>query len=650
MDGDDARTIGARAGMTRRRRGLSVDLAADVPFTALAAVLLVTMLGLGSCSSAESAQQQAGQAFLAAWAKGDIAAAAGATDDPGAAQRVLQDTQQALDPTATELTPGAVTTTGGATTMAFAASWTLAGLPAPWRYPGQLALTQGSDGQWRVHWQPQDVHPQLGAADTLVVNRTLPPRAAILDDAGHPLVTEVDTVTVGVEPKLVANLTNLTATLASTLHVNAHDVVAAVGQAKPTDFVPVITLRQPDYLAVQARIHDLPGTVFRTGTQLVGPSPHFAQPLLGQVGSPTAEALRQAGPGYLPTDQIGLSGLQQVFNSQLSGTAGATIEVHDTQGRTVAQIGQFAGSPGSPLRSTLDTRVQQAAESALSGVGLPAAIVALRPSTGAILAVANSNSAPFDIALAGHYPPGSTFKIVTGTAVLSSGVARPDTPVPCPGTVTIDGRTIPNENAFNLGTISMTDAFAHSCNTSFALLSQKLPAGALDRTAAEYGFGAGWQLPVDSFSGSYTPASDPVGQAANAFGQGTDLVSPLSEALMAATVAHGSTPSPMLVAGQPVTAKNPPPNPPTAALAAVSSFMRAVVTHGTATNLAGVAGGPVFGKTGTAEHGTAQLQQADSWFTGYQGDLAFAVLIENGQTSGVLANPIARNFLTALGG
>lgn len=611
-------------------------------------LVLVGALVVAGCSNTESAQRQAGQAFLAAWAKGDIVDAAKATDDPATAQRVLQATGQALNSAAAELTPGAITTVKDATTMAFAASWTLEGQPNPWRYQGKLALAKGRDDQWRVHWQPQDVHPRLGAADTLVVNRTLPQRAPILDGAGQPLVTERDTVTVGVEPKLVANLDDLAAALASALRINATEVIKAVRQAKPTDFVPVVTLREPDYRAVQAKIYDLPGTVFRTGTQLVGPSRHFAQPLLGQVGKPTAEALRQAGPGYLATDQIGLSGLQQVFNNQLAGTAGATIEIRDAQGATVAQVGQFAGHPGTPLRTTLDTRVQQAAEGALSGVALNAAIVAVRPSTGEILAVANSDSAPFDIALAGQYPPGSTFKIVTASAVLSSGVAQPDTPVPCPGTVTIDGRTIPNENSFNLGTVSLTDAFARSCNTSFSLLSQKLPAGALDRAAAEYGFEAGWQLPVSSFSGSYTPAKDGAGQAANAFGQGTDLVSPLSEALMAATVAHGSTPAPVLVAGQPATAKQPPPSPPAAILAPLSSFMRAVITRGTATNLAGVPGAAVYGKTGTAEHGSTAPPKADSWFTGYQGDLAFAVLVDNGQTSGVPANPVAQRFLTAL--
>ncbi|MGH3856957.1 MAG: NTF2-like N-terminal transpeptidase domain-containing protein, partial [Pseudonocardiaceae bacterium] len=187
-------------------------------------LFIVVMLFLGGCSSTASAQERGGQRFLTAWAKGDIVAAAKATDNPAAAAPVLRATHQALDPTATEFSPGAITTTGGRTTMEFEASWTLPGLAPQWRYSGQLALAQdsdgqGSDGQWRVHWQPQDVHPQLGDADTLVVSRTLPQRASILNDNEQPLVNEVTTVTVGVEPKLVTNLTDLAWTLASTLHV-----------------------------------------------------------------------------------------------------------------------------------------------------------------------------------------------------------------------------------------------------------------------------------------------------------------------------------------------------------------------------------------------------------------------------------------------
>ena len=79
-------------------------------------------------------------------------------------------------------------------------------------------------------------------------------------------------------------------------------------------------------------------------------------------------------------------------------------------------------------------------------------------------------------------------------------------------------------------------------------------------------------------------------------------------------------------------------------------MLRSVVTEGTATALAGAPGGPVFGKTGTAEFGTATPPKTHAWFTGYQGDIAFAVLVEEGRSGGSVAAPIARSFLTALAG
>jgi cell division protein FtsI/penicillin-binding protein 2 len=82
--------------------------------------------------------------------------------------------------------------------------------------------------------------------------------------------------------------------------------------------------------------------------------------------------------------------------------------------------------------------------------------------------------------------------------------------------------------------------------------------------------------------------------------------------------------------------------------AALAPMMRDVVTRGTAPELAAAPGGPVSGKTGTAEHDTPP--RAHSWFAGYQGDLAFAVFVEDGQTGGVPANPIAARFLTDLAG
>ncbi|MEP6697708.1 MAG: penicillin-binding transpeptidase domain-containing protein [Pseudonocardiales bacterium] len=617
--------------------------------TRCAAAVLASVLalsGLSACSS-DPQPDDTVSGFLRSWSDGDLAGAGRRTDNPAVAQADLAAAEHALGATSVRVTRGRITPKGKAGTARFAARWTVPGLDKPWTYDGSLALVRGKK-DWQVHWQPSNIHPTLGVDQRLSLRRALPDRAAVLDSADQPLFTRTDVVTVGIEPQKVRNLPSLANALAAALKIQAGPIVADVTKARPAEFVPVITLRDSDYAMVRSQIHDLPGTVFQTGQQVLPPSPHFAQPLLGKVGGVTAEVLQEAGSAYRTGDQLGLSGLQRALNKQLTGTASGEISVIDAKKQPVAQLATFIGTPGRPVRLTLERQVQTAADAALAGVRLPAAIVAVRPSTGALLAVANSQSAPFDIALAGRYPAGSTFKIVTASAALGSGLVTPASTVACPATVSIGGRTIPNEDKFVLGDVALRTAFARSCNTTFAALGDKVAPDVFLRTASLYGIGAGWQLPVSSFSGSLPLPRGDVERAADAIGQGKVLVSPMVEALMAATVAHGSVPAPSLVSGQPATAQTTPSG--TLAPAVVASlreFTRAVVTEGTATLLAGVAGGPVAGKTGTAEFGSAP-PEAHSWFAGYQGDLAFAVFVYGGQTGGVPANPIAKDFLTRL--
>jgi cell division protein FtsI/penicillin-binding protein 2 len=619
--------------------------------TALLAAVAVTATGC-SLFGHSAKPDPAARAFLDAWARGDVAGAAAATDDPTSAQATLQQVKEALAATHADLALGDVSANGDTATAAYTAAWTLPGVGQPWRYTGSLALAkQGS--AWKVHWQPGDVHPKLGADQKLAVTRALPERAALEDAAGAALFSSVDVVTVGIEPGKVRDLTGLAATLARVLKISAADIVRSVRGAKPTAFVPVITLRRSDYQAVRAQIHELPGTVFATGTRLLTPTKQFAQPLLGKVGEATAEVLKQAGPGYRPGDQLGVTGLQRALNAKLAGSAGAAIRVVDASGRTVADVGDIPGKPGTPVRTTLDRRVQTAADTAAAGSATPAAIVAIRPSTGEILAVSNNEAAidsTGDIALTGHFPAGSTFKTITATALLSAGVVTEKSTVDCPGTVTI-GKVFQNEDRFDKGRIALREAFAFSCNTTFTALSQKLDDGALPQTAARYGIGTAWALPVPAFGGSLPPPADATEKAADAIGQGKVEVSPLAMALVAAAVAKGSAVTPSLLAGTPATptAGPAPAGPPAAVLPALRDMMRAVVSEGTATLLAGLPGQPVAGKTGTAEFGTATPPQAHAWFIGYRGDLAFAVFIQNGESSSRTAVPVAKTFLTALG-
>jgi cell division protein FtsI/penicillin-binding protein 2 len=611
--------------------------------------LFVLVLAASGCSlfgGDDHRPNDAAKAFLDAWAAGDAARAGQATDDAAGAQAALTKLTTTLHPAAASFELGAVDRQDSTATAAFHAKLTVPGLAAPWEYDGSLALASAG-GAWRVHWQPSDLHPKLGVGQSIAVRRTLPDRAALLDGGGRPLFARTAVVTVGINPSQVKDLTGLAATLARTLpDVTAAEIVASVRKAKPDQFVPVVTLRQADYLKVRAVIHPLPGTVFATGERVLGPTAHFGQPLLGRVGTATADVLKEVGTGYAATDQLGLSGLQRALNNRLTGTPSTEVSVVDAGGRPVAALARVAGRPGTAVRTTLDRTVQAAAERALATVPNNGAIVAVRPSTGEILAVANSQDAPFDLALSGQYPAGSTFKIITATAALDSHVARPADTLSCPGTVTLGGRVVHNENSFSLGSVSMQAAFAHSCNTTFAGLASRLPAGALVDAAAKYGIGAGWQLPVPSFSGSLPPPADQVEAAADAIGQGKVLVSPLAMALVAAGVQHGAAVAPSLLAGTVAAAKNRPPALTPATVATLRTFARAVVTEGTATLLAGLPGA-VAGKTGTAEYGTASPPRSHAWFVGYRGDLAFAVFIEDGQSSHTTAVPVARAFLAA---
>ena len=620
--------------------------------TSSTAAALAVLLATGGCSlfQDEPGPDRPARAFLEAWARGDTAAAAERTDDPAGAHAGLDALRKGLGEPKGTLTLGEVATEGeDKATARFTAEWALPAVGAPWRYDGVLPLVR-SDGAWTVQWGPSDLHPDLQAGRTVRVVRELPERATLQDAAGQPLFRRERVVTVGVEPRRVTDLSALATALAAALEIDPADIVADVKAAKPTAFVPVITLRRTDYEKVKPKIYDLPGTVFQSGERQLGPTARFAQPLLGRVGEATAEVLKEAGAGYRAGDELGVSGLQRALNDQLTGTAGARVEAVPTAAQADRQptvLGRVEPKAGTPVRTTLDRAVQQAADAAVATATTPAALVAVRPSTGEVLAVANNAEAPYDIALAGRFAPGSTFKIVTATALLTAGVVQPGSAVDCPATTVVYGKRFQNADRFDLGRVPLRTAFAQSCNTTFTRLSERLDDAALPAAAAQYGVGSTWTLPVPSFGGSVPAPKDDTEKAADAIGQGRVEVSPLAMALVPASVARGGPVVPALVADRPA-AGQAPAGPPAAVLPALRDMMRAVVTEGTASALGTVPGGAVSGKTGTAEYGTAVPPRSHAWFTGWRGDLAFAVFVQDGQSSKTTAVPVARTFLTAV--
>ena len=251
----------------------------------------------------------------------------------------------------------------------------------------------------------------------------------------------------------------------------------------------------------------------------------------------------------------------------------------------------------------------------------------------------------FDRAITGRYPPGSAFKVATTYSLLEKGPVKPSTPVSCPKTVVVDGMSVKNYEGESLGNPDFTTDFAHSCNTAFVQLAEELDDADLEvRRGAGYrsrlGEGAGCVRRVRRQHPQNNSKTD---KAAASIGQGRNLASPLSLAVMTSGVARGSYIPPALVTeptpeGSP--SREPQPLDGTVA-GQLQDLMREVVLDGTATALKGTPGGAVHGKTGTAEHGTKTPPETHAWFVGYQGDVAFAVLVEEGK-SGTVAAPSPR--------
>jgi cell division protein FtsI/penicillin-binding protein 2 len=542
---------------------------------------------------------------------------------------------------------------GDSASMAVNISWPIAD-GVTWTYPSTVTLKRVKD-KWLGVLSASTVYPDLPSSGKLALRRTAAQRGTILDGAGQPLATSKPVVTVGVQPNKIKDLNGLIQQLDAAFKsvnvaVDLSGLPAKVQSSQPTAFIQIVTLRREVYDQIRAKIHDLEGTVFREGTQVLGPSTSFARALLGTVGEVTKEIMDKNPGKYQVGDVVGLSGLQRRYDDLLRGTPGATVVIPGTNNNADKILFTSDPKPGGTVKTTLDVKTETAAETALAGEARRSAIVAIRISDGAVLAAANGpTGAELNLALTAQVPPGSTFKMVTALTVLSKGAVGPDTVVPCPKNITVGGKQFKNAHDFQLGNVPFHTDFAKSCNTAFASLWDKMEPDGLATTGSTIGLGVPWDFGVDVFTGKVSSGGDPTERAAAAFGQGTTQVSPMSLAAAAAAVSRGQWKQPSFVV-------DPAPTKPAAdgpqldanALTALKNMMREVVTSGTASPLAKQPGAPIFGKTGTAEFDN-NPDHTHSWFIGFRGDIAFAVFVENGGLSTATAVPIAGKFFTNLG-
>jgi cell division protein FtsI/penicillin-binding protein 2 len=613
---------------------------------ALGLVVLAGCTSAGSPPPQETAAAKAAATFARGWSAGDRDALRASVDAPAAALDAMAAAEEALQITETQVrSPGDPVCGADRCTDRLQVTHELAGAGS-WRYGTTVQLRRERRDRWLVHWTPQTFHPALRAGTVLERARRLPVRAPILDRQGRELTRQRPVVRVGVVPRKVQDSTY--ADLADLLDIDPAGLRQRVKAAQPDWFVDVITLRREDYTPLRPQLLDVAGITLDPTRMSLAPTSTWGRAVLGVVAPPTAESLQAAGPLADAGDMVGASGLQAAYQRQLAGQPALRIRVVDEEsGRLVETLLSTEAVAGRPLRTTLDYAVQSAAERAVAEQVRTTALVAVRASTGEVLAAANGPEATsYNSAFVGQYPPGSTFKVVTAAALLDDGVVDVRGRVPCPDALTVDGKTFTNyEPGLLPGGGTFLQAFAESCNTTMVGFAGRLGSAALAGMAKRFGVGARWDLGLDAYSGQAPAPADPVQRAAAMIGQGEVLASPLGMALVAAAVASGQPTHPTLLPAEKLGGR--PGQPLPGALARdLRTMMRAVVTSGTGTAV-DLPGEPVYAKTGTAEYGSAPTR-THAWLIGFRGDVAFAVVVENGESGGRDAAPVVTAFLDDL--
>lgn len=568
---------------------------------------LLGLLVVTACTgTSEDDARTAAEQFAQAVNNGDFEQAGSLTTQPDKAAADLAFSMQQLQDADITYALGQITTSGEQMTASYDVQWNV--LEEELSFTVDATLAEDADGTWLVQWAPSVIHPDLTADRHLEVVHNDGVTPTVVDRTHQPLLSEQLVTVIRITPDQVLDPEAVSQAVAEQVSIVVPSITAeSLLEKIDTSNGPftVVALRDVDLAQIQ--IPDLPGISHNQQARLLTATKTLKSPAL--------------------------AGMNDIFTEISAQSAGWRLEVQDAQHEAVETLIDVPGNPVSEIVTTFDASIHAAAQAAVDAVDGQAMIVAIQPSTGGILTVAQNSAADAEgpIALTGQYPPGSSFKIVTTAAALDAGAATPESVLACPPVVTINGRTIPNDGQFDLGQVPLHTAFAQSCNTTMAALAAELPADALQAMAARMGLGVDYVAAgLPTISGSVPAAADDAEMVEGAIGQGKVVASPLGMALVAATVAAGQAPLPTLLPDRETTADQSPAALDPAVIEALRSMMLQAVQSGTATAVADLAG--LGGKTGTAQYGDGS--SAHGWFVGYYKDMAFAVLLVGAGSSG----------------
>ena len=528
-------------------------------------------------------------------------------------------------------------------------SWVIHDGKAAWEYTTPLELVRAGD-TWQARLLPATVAPDLAEGESLRATRVTPTRGSILGQEGLPLATNTPAWRLGIDKTLTDQATAVDSAgkLATELGLDAAAFADRVQRSGPRAFVEARILRQQDPAdhELVARVTSWIGVRAVPTTFPLGRTSSFARPLLGVVGDATAEQVEKSGGTVRAGDLVGRGGLQEARNHVLAGTTGFVVSIVSTEGEG-REVFRVEALDGIDVHTTIDVPLQVEAERILAGVGPASALVAIRPSDGAILAAASGpGSDGMSTATLGQYAPGSTFKTVTSLALLRAGEG-PDSVVDCTDGVVVDGYRFNNWQGYPasaLGRVPLHTALAHSCNSAFINERSRVTPDALSDAAGSLGLTAEPQLVVGGFLGTVPADGTESEKAAALIGQGKVVASPLGMATVMASVVAGRTVAPVLV-DEPSSAPTEPGVPLTEAEA---SGLRALLANnpveGGYSAFRGMDG--VLAKTGTATYADGKYH---AWIIAARGDLAVAAFVADGTSGASVAAPLAAEFLRVAG-
>ena len=451
---------------------------------------------------------------------------------------------------------------------------------------GQVALAALLGGRmYQLQILEKDRYTLLADENRINLRLLAPPRGRILDRAGIAIADNRRNYQAVVVPEQAGDLEATLNALGALIEIGDADRRRVLRDARRKhSFVPLLVranLSWDEMARIEVAIPELPGVAIDQGSIRHYPYGPVAAHVLGYVAAVSEKELTGDPLLELPDFRIGKSGVEKARDLELRGAAGASEVEVNAYGRVVREITHRPGQPGQDVVLGLDIAMQDfvmkrcALEPSISCVLLDAA-------TGDTLALVSSPSFDpmvfstgltqalwqelstdprnplTDKAVAGLYPPGSTFKPMVALAALAAGTITADTAITCPGYLELGDATFHCWQKGGHGTLHLHDAIKKSCDVFFYETSRRTGIDRIAAMAKRFGFGAplgldipgerGGLIPTREWKMATTGASWQQGETLIAgIGQGSVLATPLQLATMAARLVTGRAVVPRLV-------------------------------------------------------------------------------------------------------